>query len=180
MWYVIRVESGRERLTLRLIETIVDMESLGRAFIPEVIFRKKRFGFWRNEYRPFVPGYIFFETAAPKDLFFELKKVPRMTALIRVEEDILSVSPEEEYFVKSFFSEGDVVGISQGHKEGDTVVIDSGPLIGREAIIKKIDAHHRTAVVATQMFGQTMELTLGLLMLRPNELSPDEKLPDQI
>ncbi len=75
---------------------------------------------------------------------------------------MLAVSPDEEAFIRSFFGSEDTVEVSVIHKEGDKVVVDSGPLAGREAIIKKIWAHKRTALISTDMFGRTMELKVGI------------------
>ena len=161
-WYVIRVNSGKEEDALFFMEKVLKLDELGRAFIPRVVRRRKYRDGWHDRYLPFVPGYIFFETADPKRLYFDLKKVPRRTTLLRMDEDILAVSPEEESFIRSFFGREDTVEVSIIHKEGDRVIVDSGPLAGREAIIKKIWAHKRTALISTEMFGRTMELKVGI------------------
>lgn len=161
-WYVIRVNSGREEDALFFMEKVLKLDELGRAFIPRVVHRRKYKDGWHDRYLPFVPGYIFFETADPRRLYFDLKKVPRRTTLLRMDEDILAVSPEEESFIRSFFGREDTVEVSIIHKEGDRVIVDSGPLAGREAIIKKIWAHKRTALISTEMFGRTMELKVGI------------------
>ena len=161
-WYVIRVNSGKEEDALFFMEKVLKLDELGRAFIPRVVRRRKYRDGWHDRYLPFVPGYIFFETDDPKRLYFDLKKVPRRTTLLRMDEDILAVSPEEESFIRSFFGREDTVEVSIIHKEGDRVIVDSGPLAGREAIIKKIWAHKRTALISTEMFGRTMELKVGI------------------
>ncbi len=161
-WYVIRVNSGKEEDALFFMEKVLKLDELGRAFIPRVVRRRKYKDGWHDRYLPFVPGYIFFETADPRRLYFDLKKVPRRTTLLRMDEDILAVSPEEESFIRSFFGREDTVEVSIIHKEGDRVIVDSGPLAGREAIIKKIWAHKRTALISTEMFGRTMELKVGI------------------
>ncbi len=165
MWYVIQVDTGSEEHTLELIKKIIDVESFGRAFLPKVVFKKKIRNEWQDLYRPFIPGYMFFETDNPQKLFFELKIVPKHTTLLRIYEDIIPVSTDEERFIKSLLSTDDILEISTGYKDGDKVIIDCGPLKGREAIITKINAHKRTAVVSTEMFGRRMKLKLGIEML---------------
>lgn len=161
-WHVIRVNCGKEEEALFFMEKVLALDELGRAFIPKVVRRRKYKDGWHDRYLPFVPGYVFFETDDPRKLYFELKKVPKRTTLLRMDEDILSVSPEEETFIRSFFGSEDTVEVSIIHKEGDRVIVDSGPLAGREAIIKKIWAHKRTALISTEMFGRTMELKVGI------------------
>ena len=165
MWYVIRVNSGREEEALLFMRTIIDLEGIGRAFIPKVTRKRKRRDGWKDVVYALVPGYIFFESEIPEQLFFELKKVPKRTDLLRIDEDILSVSPKEEVFIKALLDPDDMVTVSTGHKEGDEVIIDKGPLVGKEALIKDIDIHKRKAVIATEMFGRIMELTVGLEVL---------------
>lgn len=168
MWYVINVDTGREDYTLELINRILDT-TLGRAFLPKVVYRKKIKVEWQDVYRPFVPGYLFFETGDPEALFYELKKVPKRTKLLRVDEDMIPVKRDEESFLRGFLNDGDNIDLSRGHKEGDRVIIDSGPLVGKDALIKKIDAHKRKAVISTEMFGRVMELTVGLEVLPMNQ-----------
>ena len=165
MWHVIRVDSGREDEALFFMKEILDLDNLGRAFIPKVVRKRKLKDVWHDRYYPFVPGYIFFETEEPLKLFFELKKVPKRTTILRIDDEMLRVEPAEEAFIKGFFSSEDVVEVSMAHKEGDRVVIDSGPLVGKEAIIKKINAHKRTAVISTEMFGRKLELSVGIEVL---------------
>ena len=165
MWCVIRVNTGKEEEVIVFMKSIMDIDKLGKPFIPKVVRKKRALGEWKDRFMPFVPGYVFFETDDPDALFFALKKIPKRTSLLRIDEDILSVSKQEETFIRAFFGEDDVVGISRGHKEGDGVVIDAGPLVGKEGIISKVDPHKRKAVVATEMFGRKMELTLGVEIL---------------
>lgn len=175
MWYVIRVDSGKEEEALLFMEKLLDLNSLGRAFIPKVVRKRKYRDGWHDKYLPFVPGYIFFETEDPKTLFFELKKVPRRTSLLRAEDEILTVSVEEEGFIRSFLGPEDLVNISMVRKEGDRIKIVSGPLVGKEALIKKIVMHTLTATISTKMFGrEDMELKVGLGIIADSELISED------
>ena len=171
MWYVIRVDSGKEEEALLFMEKLLDLKSLGRAFIPKVMRKRKYKDGWHDKYLPFVPGYIFFETEDPRNLYFELKKVPKRKFLLRVDDDFLAVSREEEGFIRSFLGSEDVIKVSKVRKEGDRIKIVSGPLVGKEALIKKIVMHTLTATISTKMFGrEDMELKVGLDVIADNEL----------
>ena len=175
MWYVIRVTSGKEDEAIFFMEKLLDLKTLGRAFIPKVVRKRKYKDGWRDKYFPFVPGYIFFETEDPKTLFFELKKVPKRTSLLRSDDEILAVSQEEESFIRSFLDPDDVVDVSTVYKEGDRIRIVSGPLVGKEALIKKIVLHTLTATISTEMFGRSdMELKVGLKLISDSKLISEE------
>ena len=166
MWYVIRVNSGREEEALLFMRKIIDLDGIGRAFIPKVTRKRKYKDGWHDVLYAMVPGYVFFETEDPEKLFFELKRVPKRTDLLRMDEDILSVGKNEESFIRELLDPEDVVTVSTAHKEGDKVIIDKGPLAGKETIIKSIDLHKRKAVIFTEMFGRMMELAVGLELLQ--------------
>lgn len=144
---------------------IIDIDGIGRAFIPKVTRKRKHKNGWHDVLYAMVPGYVFFETEDPERLFFELKRVPKRTDLLRMDEDILSVSKKEERFIRDLLDPDDVVAVSTAHKEGDRVIIDRGPLAGRESLIRNIDLHKRKAVISTEMFGRVMEFTVGLELL---------------
>ncbi|MCD8361556.1 MAG: hypothetical protein LUC98_01135 [Lachnospiraceae bacterium] len=46
------------------------------------------------------------------------------------------------------------------------MTITSGPLAGREGCIRKIDRHKRTAKIQVEMFGQVIDATVGVEIVR--------------
>lgn len=58
--------------------------------------------------------------------------------------------------------EDQVVELSTGIIENDKVRIQSGPLVGMEGFIKKIDRHKRRAVLEIEMYGRVVEMKVGV------------------
>ena len=52
--------------------------------------------------------------------------------------------------------------LSQGYIEGDKINIISGPLVGYEGMIKKIDRHKRVAYIEVKLFDQITMVQVGL------------------
>ena len=52
--------------------------------------------------------------------------------------------------------------MSQGYIVGDKVNIISGPLVGYEGKIKKIDRHKRIAYIEVSLFDQVVVVQVGL------------------
>lgn len=50
--------------------------------------------------------------------------------------------------------------------ENDRVQILAGPLMGMEGNIRRIDRHKRTAYLEIEMFGRTVEMKVGLEIIR--------------
>ena len=58
--------------------------------------------------------------------------------------------------------EKEEVEMSRGVIEGDKIRVISGPLVGQEAHIKRIDRHKRKALIETELLGRGVEVTVGL------------------
>ena len=58
------------------------------------------------------------------------------------------------------------VAMSTAVKEGDRIVITSGPLMRHEGLIKSINRRKSLAFLEIQMFGRTITTKVGLAILR--------------
>jgi transcriptional antiterminator NusG len=52
--------------------------------------------------------------------------------------------------------------VSKGFIAGDKLIVTSGPLKGRESIIKKIDRHKKRAEIELSCFGATKRINVAL------------------
>ena len=59
-----------------------------------------------------------------------------------------------------------LVEMSCGIIENDRVQIVSGPLTGMEGSIRRIDRHKRIAHLEIEMFGRTVEMKVGLEIIK--------------
>ncbi|MCC8098207.1 MAG: hypothetical protein LIO44_06625 [Eubacterium sp.] len=59
-----------------------------------------------------------------------------------------------------------MVEMSVGIIENDRVQVINGSMMGMEGSIRKIDRHKRTARIEVNMFGRTMEVTVGLEIVK--------------
>lgn len=166
MWYVIQVRTDMEEETRKQCEKIIDKEILEKSFIPMYEQERKYQGKWHRELRVLFPGYVFLVSEDKEKLFFELKRVIGLTKMLGTGETIVPLTTEEVNFLLSFGREEQVVEMSEGIIESDRVVITKGPLKGNEGLIKKINRHKRKAWLEIQMFGRTMEMQVGVEIVR--------------
>lgn len=166
--YVIQVVSGEEFKTLQLVKTIVASELLEDAYIPVVEQYRKYHGEWRVVKEILFPGYLFVVSDRIAELYFALKRVPRFTRLLGADKEFLwPLSEEEVAFLQSFCAnKSHTVDLSLGYIVGDKVTITSGPLVGKEASIIKIDRHKRIACLEIRFFNQTLISKVGLEIIR--------------
>ena len=95
-------------------------------------------------------------------LYEALKWVIGLTRLIGTGREIVPLTEEERRFLLDFGGEEQVVSLSEGIIENSVTKILSGPLKGKEALIRKIDRHKRKTWLEIEMFARKQEIQVGL------------------
>ena len=72
------------------------------------------------------------------------------------------LNKDEKNFLSGFYDDNYVVEESCGFIKGDKVIIISGPLIGKESIIKRINRHKRIAEVEVNFMGDIRKVKVEL------------------
>lgn len=162
MWYVVQVRSGTEHNIRIQCKRKIPDAIMERCFIPYYEEKKKQNGTWNTLQKVLFPGYIFMITEDVEKLFFHLKTIEGMTKLIGTGQDIIPLKEEEITFLKRFGGEEQIVSMSEGIIEGTQVIITSGPLMGMEGLIQKIDRHKRKAWLDLELFGRMQQVEVGL------------------
>ncbi len=127
------------------------------------IRRKKRIqGKWHIERKILFLGYVFIVTEELERLQTYLKEIIELTKLLSAGEDVVPLKSNEIEFLKAFGGEEQIVKMSEGIIENSKVIIQSGPLEGWEAYIRKIDRHKRKAYLELEMFGKLRSVEVGL------------------
>ena len=161
-WVVAKVTAGKEDEIRENCAAMLSKEVLKDVFVPKHVRLKKYRGEWRRETRPLYSGYVFMVTDDPEALDKALLKVPGYHRLLKAADVILTVSDEEKAFINRIAGRDNVVEISTGYKEGDTIKIVSGPMMGLEGDIVHVDRHKRLVTINVSLFGRTVKTTLGL------------------
>ena len=73
---------------------------------------------------------------------------------------------EEVELLMRIGTDKQLVEMSSGIIENDRVRILSGPLMGMEGNIRRIDRHKRIAYLEIEMFGRTVEMKVRLEIIR--------------
>ena len=107
-----------------------------------------------------------FNCRNPEKLVNGLRKVIGLTKLIGTGDEIVSLVQEEIDLLMKIGTDKQLVEMSSGIIENDRVQILAGPLMGMEGNICRIDRHKRTAYLEIEMFGRTVEMKVGLEIIR--------------
>lgn len=168
MWYAIQVTTGEEGQTAVFCRRRIETEILEDIFYPEIEVTKRYEGKWHKHTKPMFPGYIFVVTESVTQLYEELKKIPKLSKILGTDRTPVALSDDEVRLIQKITNKDHVAEISVGFIEGDKLIIESGPLQGMEGMVRKIDRHKRMAQITVEMFGRTVDMTLGLEVLKKN------------
>lgn len=98
--------------------------------------------------------------------YLVLKKIPSLIKILGDESEIISLYDREVEFLMKFGKEEHLVKMSYGYIENDRIVITDGPMKDYKGTVKKIDRHKRKAVIEVELFGRTMEVNVGVEIVK--------------
>ncbi|MDO4339407.1 MAG: antiterminator LoaP [Eubacteriales bacterium] len=175
MWYVIQVFTGQEEKMKEICEYQIPGDVLEKCFIPYYEEMKKYLGEWHKEKKILFPGYLFVITEQITALHTELKKIQGFTRILGDQTYLLPLTDGEVAFIQRFGGEEHLVEMSQGVIENDEITIIDGPLKGFEGCIKRIDRHKRKAEIQIEMFGQLVNTTVGIEIIKRTAVKMNEE-----
>ena len=162
MWYVIQTVTGQEDVLKDMMQKIIPEEYYRECFYIKRECADKEGNGWRVYHSVLFPGYVFVVTEDMEKLHESLKSVIGLTRMIGTGREIVPISEEERQFLLDFGGEKQMVPVSVGIIENSVTKILSGPLKGKEGLIRKIDRHKRKAWLEVEMFGRKQEIQVGL------------------
>ena len=161
-WYVIQVLPKNEYRSCAKIKSRVESGLYADCFVPQAEYVLKKNGLYEKRIRPLFPGYIFVITDRVDAFYEELKKIEGFKRILKEGDVFTPISKEEAAFIAGLTDDDYSIGMSEGYILDSKVYITSGPLLGREGIIKKIDRHKRTAVIEFTFLGQPQLVRMPL------------------
>ena len=162
MWYAIQTITGNEEKVIEVIQRVVEHSVYERCFLlkREAVWRIR--GGCKVHTELLFPGYIFIISGEVECLYQALKQVPQLTKLLGVGEKWTPMTKEDVAIIEALSGEERVVKHSEGYIACNKVTITSGPLMGMEALIRRIDRHKRMAWMEIEIFGRKIEIQAGL------------------
>ena len=157
MWCVLATKVGREELIQQMCKRHLNKKIYSRCMFPLCKQREHYRGTWHTKLEKVFPGYLFFDTGDPDELSRQLRKEK-----IMAQNDKLFVLTPEDVQCLLFFGRTGVFPMSQGIIVNGRVIILSGPLVGEESRIRKVDRHKRRAWLQIKLFGKPYTVVVGL------------------
>ena len=171
MYYVIQVKTGKEETMIEDIKKQLKDLSEYDVFAPFRKALRKNKGVMKEVKERCFPGYVFVNTEKPKELFEALYWTPGFTKLLGREgltTNFVPLNKDESRMIDILYSQNSehVTEISNIEvKEGQTIKVLDGPLLGLETQIKKVNLHKRTVTVEFMMCGRLVETQIGIAFI---------------
>ncbi len=165
MWYTIYVRANHEEeIVEQCRKRVIEGDEKIFTMKGERMFRVGP-GQYELRTKPLFQNYLFADITDPESFWIRLRRVKTLTKMLKTGEDLHPIYPEEEEFLKALGGEEHIVKYSIGYKEGDRLIVEDGPMRGLEGKVKKIDRHHRMAILSVNLMGQEIDVKLGLEIL---------------
>lgn len=161
-WYVIQVQPKSEYRLCTKIKDRISKSLYKDCFVPQAEYLYKKDGVFEKRIRPLFSGYIFVVTDSVKDFYDSLKKIDGFKRLLKSGEDFAPISRDEADFIAGITDKEYNVSLSAGFIIDTKITITSGPLVGNEGVIKKIDRHKRIGLIEINFMGQPQLLKMPL------------------
>ena len=172
MWYVIQTQTGGEEKLVNLIDKMVPKEQYEECFCMNRECVRKTDKGYEIFLRPLFPAYIFVVTNDPRRLFFELKRIPRLTKLLGDEKNtFFSVSGEEEEFLKNVQNEDHIVRRSLVEVDCEGTIVKADGAVGvylRNIIRQRL--RKRYVCVEQEFLGEKRKIYLGIKLKEDREV----------
>lgn len=173
-WYILYTKTNAENRAINGIIEAFRKRRLAYHFEPfcpetEYYYRSKQTQPDGTNYRMrlLFPNYIFVETDMPEVEF--IKSFQRfifdssdIIRLLKYNETHIALDPNEKARLEYLFDDGRSVRHSVGKILYGDIIVEHGPLKGKEALITHVNRHNRAATVNLDLFGAPITTHLAL------------------
>lgn len=172
-WYVVYTRSNAEPRVVKDVSDAFSCRDSSYELVPfcpeaEIYYRGNAAQGRYYRRRALFPGYVFFETDMPSDVFLKefsqyIYDSPDIIRLLRYgASGNIALDDGERRRFEYLFKGKRCFEHSEGYIEGDKIIVTAGPLVGHEGLITRINRHNRLATIALDMFGGKTEADVAL------------------
>lgn len=174
-WYCVMVKSGGEKAFKKDFEEALTRSRAANKSLPDakaVFFMKKMRDSKRREFeQALFPGYVFLSAGSvDAPLLQAVKKCRGFYRFLNANDDIQKLQGKDFDYLSNLMKFGETQGISQAaFDENQRIVIKSGPLLGFEGQIVKVNRKRGRATVQIDLCNNEMKFDLAFEEISLNE-----------
>ncbi|WP_165051497.1 MULTISPECIES: transcription termination/antitermination protein NusG [unclassified Adlercreutzia] len=164
MWFAINVRRGREWEALSLLRDTAVADGLEELFVPSAVTRAVRGGEVVEGAEPLIPGVVVAVAPGRREVRAALRHARGVDEVLASRPGAAEMGEAEVALLCALTRPGRrVVGFSEGLVgPGGEVTVTSGPLCGREGLIRRVSHRGKRAYVRMSVAGREVEARMGL------------------
>lgn len=153
MLCAVSVRAGSEAAMARRIMRAAEGAALDAYALRRELLRREE-GAWRLRQDVLFPGYVIVETCDPELLGKRLEVLSAFSHLVYGAGGAVgTLTKREAALVRMLGGRDHLVGVSVGEIVSNRLNVTSGPLVGLERLVAKIDRHKRIAYLDAAAFA---------------------------
>lgn len=165
-WYAVQTVAGRERRACELLREAMGFASEA-CFVPLVRVGKKADSVWQAAEEPLMPGYFIVVANEPDAIAGALARVEGFARILKENNAFASLADGDVRWIAAQTGCGSyAMGMSEGYVQDGVLHVTSGPLLGKEAWVRKVNHRKKIAYVEFQAFGRTVKAQMGIRITR--------------
>lgn len=159
---IIQVCKGNELQVVNQLGSLLPSAFETEIFVPRFVQSRRYEGAWHFEEKILFPGWVFLTEEALEVLLEKKNDIELFFLTGAVESIFLPVFEEEATFLDGMMDQNHIIGMSRGYIQGNDLIVEEGPLIGKNRLIRKIDRHKRYAYLDVRISGNEEKIKVGL------------------
>lgn len=142
--YIVQVVPSREDAAARRVAALGGPAVRACFPLRRQMLRRKA-GAWSYALEPLFPGYLFLSSDDPESVDRALRRSTQPDVVLSAGRCVAALSDAEAALVRALADGEGIVRSSRGRIVDGRLVVDSGPLVGLEDLVRRVDRHHRAA-----------------------------------
>lgn len=141
-WYCLFCKAGQEQNVIRMLE-----EQKARTLAPLAVHMRPKGKVMERIRQRLLPGYVFFEQEEAPDW----QRIARHSAVLKVlhyQDEAPELRGEDLAFVRWLEAHEGLIDVSEVMKTGTKIAFVSGPLLGMEGQVLKVNKGRRMVQIA--------------------------------
>lgn len=166
-WFAIQVVPGSETRALETLRTTAKRAGLEELFAPKAVKLVKSGAEWVEAVEPLIPDCIVAVAPSEREVRACVRRARGMEDLLEGDSTTTAMRESEVELISMLTEPGSrTVGLSQGVVDCGRVVVQSGPLLGREELVRRVSHRKRSAYLDASVAGKPATAEVGLRVTR--------------
>lgn len=164
-WYALHVKTGAENDVEQFLHYHFDSNEC-YSIVPKRKLTEVRKSKRYEVIKIFFPGYVLINLDMSTDIYYIIRKIPNVYTVLKQDGEYYSrISDEEVNPLLKLLKDTDLIDYSKIIIKNSEVSVNSGPLLGLEGLIRKVDKRRGRAKVALNFMGSEKTVDLGVEIL---------------